>query len=386
MKTLVSFYELLGVSQDADVETLRKAYRLAARKHHPDVSSEKDAHETMARLNEAFKTLSDVDRRAEYDAMLAGGTWENEPEPRQAPAKPVVVKIRHRLKAHRTPVYALSFAPDSGELITTGFDNEILWWVEDSLTKRTKLDAGAISVMRAFPEGRLVAAGAAESQVLFWHLNGTTIDSWRSAGEEWVSCLAISADGRSLASGSLYKTLAVNDTWNGASKYRRVEHTDAVTAVAYSPDGKFLASGSADASIKLFHAETGAVVHTFRQVRSAVTSLAFSPDNRFLAAASVDLSIRIFSLQHGLLEKMMFGHTKPIEAMAFHPNGWLLASSSRDGSLGLWNAAKGIGNARIEVSTRPLSCVAFSRDGARLAAGGQDKMVRVWDVTAKEVA
>ncbi len=387
MKTLVSFYELLGCEKNADAEMVRKAYRRLARRHHPDLSSEPNAHETMARINEAYKTLSEPDRRAEYDAMLAGGTVHAPTTARRrAPAKPVVVKLRYRLKAHRTPVYAVSFTPDTGELISSGFDNEIIWWAGEAVAKRTKVDAGVISVLRAFPEGRLVAAGAAESQISFWHLNGPVVDNWRASGEEWVSCLAISADGKYLATGSLHRALAVNDTWNGERKYRKEEHENAVTAVAYSPDGKYLASGSADATVKLFHAETGALMHTFRQVRSTVTALTFSPDNRYLAVAAVDLSIRVFSLESGLLEKMMYGHDKPIESMAFHPNGWLLASGSRDGTLGLWNAAKGVGNVRMEVSPRPIACVAFSPDGKSLAAGGQDKIVRLWDVSAKESA
>jgi len=386
LKTLVTFYELLGVESNSDAETVRKAYRRMARKHHPDLSSAADAHEQMARINEAYKTLIEPDRRAEYDAMLAGGTVHAPQAQRRTPAKPVVVKLKHRLRAHRTPVYAVTFTPDTGELISSGFDNEIIWWSGEAVAKRTKVDAGVISVLRAFPEGRLVAAGAAETQVSFWHLNGPIVDNWRASGEEWVSCLAISADGRSLASGSLYRALSVNDTWNGDRKYRKEEHESAVTAVAYSPDGRFLASGSADATVKLRHSDTGALVHTFKQVRSTVTAIAFSPDNRFLAVAAVDLSIRVFSLETGTLEKMMYGHDKPIETMAFHPNCWLLASGSRDGTVGLWNAAKGIGNVRMEVSPRPIASVAFSPDGKSLAAGGQDKIVRLWDVTAKEVA
>ncbi len=386
MKTLVSFYELLGIEKGASPEAIRKAYRQKARRHHPDLSSEPNAHETMARINEAFKTLSEPDRRAEYDAMLAGGTLDAPTVAKKGPAKPVTVKLRHRLRAHRTPVYAVSFTPDTGELISSGFDNEIIWWSGEAVAKRTKVDAGVISVLRAFPEGRLVAAGAAETQVSFWHLNGPVVDNWRASGEEWVSCLAISADGKSLATGSLHRALAVSDTWNGQKRYRKEEHENAVTAVAYSPDGKFLASGSADATVKLFHADSGAIIHTFRQVRSTVTALAFSPDNRFLAVAAVDLSIRVFSLESGLLEKMMYGHDKPIETLAFHPNGWLLASGSRDGTLGLWNAAKGIGNVRMEVSPRPIACVAFSPDGKSLAAGGQDKIVRLWDIAVKQSA
>ena len=389
MKTISSFYDVLGVGRTVSPETIRKAYRRLASKHHPDVSSDPDAHENMARINEAFNTLIDGDRRSEYDAMLAGGAFESPAAPRrEPPQKPIVVRFLTRLTAHQTPVYAVSFAPDTGNLISSAFDNEIIWW-DASLagpSRRTKLDAGVISTLRAFPGGRLVAAGSAENLISLWHLNGPIVDSWRCSNEEWVSCLAISGDGQALATGSLYKTLAVNSTVNGGSIYRKKEHDQSVTAVAWSADGKYLATGSADASVKLFHSANGALLHTFRQVRSTVTALAFSHDSRYIAVAAVDLSIRVFRLSDGGLEKMMFGHTKPIETLAFHPNGWLFASGSRDGTVGLWNAAKGIGNVRIEASERPISCVAFSPDGSKLAAGGQDKVVRLWQVTAKKIA
>lgn len=387
MTLTASFYDVLGVGPQADQETLRKAYRRLAQKHHPDVSSDPQAHENMARINEAFETLVDPGRRLEYDAMLAGGGLSHvEVEEPKQPQRPVVVKLLTRLQAHKTPVYAVAFTPDTSRLVSSAFDNEILWWSEErnAPVRRSKLEAGVVSVLRPCSGDRLVAAGSAESQITLYRLNGALVDSWRASQEEWVGCVGISPDGETVAAGSLHHTLSVNNAADGARHYRKKEHAGAVTAVAFSADGKILASGSADATIKLWHTETGALLHTIRQVRSTVTALAFSDDGRFIAAGAVDLSIRVFSLSDGKLVKMMFGHTKPIESLAFHPNGWLFASASRDGTVGLWNAAKGIGNVRIEASNRPISCVAFSPDGTRLASCGQDKLVRLWEVAAKE--
>lgn len=389
MTLTASFYELLGVGPSADDDTLRKAYRLLARKHHPDVSSDPNAHENMARINEAFETLIDNVRRMEYDAMLAGGGVAEAPKPdERQPEKPVTVRLVRRLQAHKTPVYAVAFAPDSNQLVSSAFDNEIIWWDESMglPIRRTKLDSGTISTLRAFDGDRVVAAGSAESQISMYRLNGTKVDSWRTSEEEWVGSVSISPDGAALAGGSLLHTFTVSNAKDGANRYRKRDHTGAVTAVAWAHDGKIVATGSADATIKLWHASTGALLHTIRQVRSTVTAIAFSHDGRYLAAAAVDLSIRVFSLSDGKLVKMMFGHTKPIESLAFHPNGWLFASGSRDGSVGLWNAAKGIGNVRIEASSRPINCVTFSPDGSRLAACGQDKLVRLWEIAAREVA
>jgi WD40 repeat protein len=341
----------------------------------------------MARINEAFETLIDSNKRVEYDAELAGN-GHYEPVREKAPQKPVVVRLLQRLKGHRTPVYSVAFAPDTGQIVSSAFDNEILWWDEavGRPSRRTRVEAGVISTIRAFSLDRVVAAGSGESQVTFCKLEGDRVESFKSSQEEWVGCVAISSDGGSLAAGSLHHALTVTSTTDGGSLFRRQEHADAVTAVTWSNDGRFLATGSADATIKVWDAKLGKPVGTISQLRGAVTALAFSDNGQFLAAAGVDLSIRIFRLADGELVKMMFGHTKPVESIAFHPNNWLFASASRDGTVGLWNAAKGIGNVRIEVSSRPVSCVAFSPDGTRLAAAGQDRLVRLWEVAAKESA
>jgi WD40 repeat protein len=388
LKTVTSYYEILGVGPTAEPETLRKAYRRLARKHHPDVSKDPRAQENMSRINEAYEVLIDPSRRNEYDAMLAGHGHFEAPVRERAPQKPVVVKLLQRLKGHKTPVYAVSFAPDTGQLVSSAFDNEILWWDEGagSPKRRTKVEAGVISTIRAFSLDRLIAAGSAESQVTYCKLEGEKVEAFKANQEEWVGCLAISSDGSSVATGSLHHALSVTSISDGGAMYRRQEHADAVTAVAWSNDGRLLATGSADATVKLWDARAGKAVGTISQLRGTVTALAFSNDGQYLAAAGVDLSIRVFRLSDGELVKMMFGHTKPVESIAFHPNNWLFASASRDGTVGLWNAAKGIGNVRIECSTRPVSCVAFSPDGTRLAAAGQDKLVRIWEVAAKEAA
>ena len=66
------YYAILGVARDASADDIKKAYRKLARKYHPDVSKEPDAAERMSEVNEANAVLSDVEKRAAYDAMGTG--------------------------------------------------------------------------------------------------------------------------------------------------------------------------------------------------------------------------------------------------------------------------------------------------------------------------
>lgn len=66
-----NYYEILGVDKNADLDTIKKAYRKLVRKYHPDVSKEPDAVQKTAEVNEAYGTLKDTQKRTEYDEMLA---------------------------------------------------------------------------------------------------------------------------------------------------------------------------------------------------------------------------------------------------------------------------------------------------------------------------
>jgi len=66
------YYATLGVAKDATAEDVKKAFRKAARKYHPDVSKEPDAEARMKEVNEAYAVLSDPEKRAAYDQLGAG--------------------------------------------------------------------------------------------------------------------------------------------------------------------------------------------------------------------------------------------------------------------------------------------------------------------------
>lgn len=63
------YYKIMGVSEDADSDAIRKAYRKLARKYHPDVSKEADAEQRFKEVGEAYEVLKDKDKRAEYDQL-----------------------------------------------------------------------------------------------------------------------------------------------------------------------------------------------------------------------------------------------------------------------------------------------------------------------------
>lgn len=71
------YYQTLGVSKDASAETIKKAFRDLARKHHPDKVQGDDKAAAEARfkeINEAYEVLKDPEKREKYD--LLGADWD----------------------------------------------------------------------------------------------------------------------------------------------------------------------------------------------------------------------------------------------------------------------------------------------------------------------
>ena len=61
------YYAILGVSEDANFQEIKKSYRKLAKKYHPDRNKSANAEETIKKINEAFETLSDRRKRKQYD-------------------------------------------------------------------------------------------------------------------------------------------------------------------------------------------------------------------------------------------------------------------------------------------------------------------------------
>ncbi len=76
------YYRVLGVRRGAGQEEIKKAYRLLARKYHPDVSKEPDAEEKFKEAAEAYEVLKDPKKRAAYDQL---GSWQPGQEFRPPP-------------------------------------------------------------------------------------------------------------------------------------------------------------------------------------------------------------------------------------------------------------------------------------------------------------
>jgi WD40 repeat protein len=170
-------------------------------------------------------------------------------------------------------------------------------------------------------------------------------------------------------------------------------HTSSVYCVAVSPNGKSLASGARDGVVVCWDLGTERprwtaaahqnIANGFRKV----LSVAFSPDGKILASGDWDCTVRLWDAASGE-PKLTFPHENLVYSVTFSPDGKTLASGEHHtGAIHLWDVATGKSNGVLASGRGSVSSVAFSPDGKTLASGGYvvrrdgGGVVRLWDLS-----
>ena len=286
--------------------------------------------------------------------------------------------------------------------------------------------ASAVRCVALSGDGRLAAGGCQDGSLALWEVAPASGSPWRllatlrgHSGMVWS--VALSGDGRLLASGGEDGTVRLWDTTptsgypvpgSGQALAILQGHAGAVWGVALSGDGRLLASGSQDKTARLWETapasgSPGRLLATLEGHTSSVSSVALSEDGRLLASASYDGTVRLWAIAPvhpegpeyagpGLLT-ILQGHTGAVRGVALSGDGRLLASASYDGTVKLWKVAPAVPSATQEGGSFQASepsggllatlwehvggvlDVALSGDGMVAASGGWDGTLKLWD-------
>lgn len=358
-------------------------------------------------------------------------------------------------------VKAIAFSPDGKLLATSGTDFWYIWDVE----KRQQLFKGkTLPYGLAFsPDGKTLATANNDGTIELWDVATGNETRHIDVKNNVIESICYSSDGKLLVVGgyqSLPQTTGLEASfkiWDVATGKERAIKAVPITsleAIALSPDGKILASGSSEKKIRLWNLAAGQADQPLGDHSSTVIDLAFSADATLLASTGLQEKVRFWDMTTrreffpqgqpktessrntpqqkgaGPAEKMvdaisklgealsktnfgtpvfspdgqkmatlenrtgiairdvktwqpvhqLAGHQTEVYTVAFSPDGKLLASGSDDGLTKLWDVATGKELRVLSPHRASVRSLAFSPDGLILATGSNDTTIRLWDV------
>lgn len=260
------------------------------------------------------------------------------------------------------------------------------WYWQYSTNPRTLVGhSDEVNTVAVSRDGKTIASGSDDKTVKLWQLYGGNEIRTLKGHSDLIYSVAISPDGKTLVSGSKDNTVKVWNLKTGKQLLNLTGHKALINSVAISADNQNIASGSYDNTIKIWNRKTGQLIRTLTGHAAPILSVAFSPNNRTLVSGSVDKTVKVWDWQTGKELRSLKGHSRDINSIALSPDGQLVASGSDDKTIKLWNVNTGRELRTFTGGhTADINAIAFSPNGKTLASGSDDKTIKLWNLMTGE--
>ncbi|MGC4005876.1 MAG: WD40 repeat domain-containing protein [Pirellulales bacterium] len=235
-------------------------------------------------------------------------------------------------------------------------------------------------------DDKLIVTAGQDRTARIWKTSDGALVATLSEGHEFLTTgAALFPDGRRFATAAMDDTTRIWDLAAGTERLR-IPDTGRTSVVAVSRDGRRIATGGDRGQAQVFDVDTGARLHRWDGHRGEVTAAAWAPGDKFLATADTGGRIRVHDPKSGELVWSAERHAEAIVALAFSADGSTLFSASADHTVGHANAADGKEDVtRIWRHPAAVRIFASATNTDRALTIDAENVARIWNPKTTKV-
>lgn len=224
-------------------------------------------------------------------------------------------------------------------------------------------------------DGKRIALGSEKYLAGVWNPeNGDDFGGIRRTKEARGSSIAFTPDSVSVLFGGsdgYFGLWTPKSPGDAVPDWRKREHPW-VSCVAITPDGKYFCTTTEndnDRGVFLWDMQTQNLIHTMKEHQKGINCAAFFSGGQRLVTVSRDKTAFIYNVRTGRPSRRLQGHKEQIRSVSVSPDDRIIATGSYDDTVMLWEAQTGEPIKTLGMFNGDVVSVAFSPNGTKLAVG-----------------
>jgi WD40 repeat protein/serine/threonine protein kinase len=311
--------------------------------------------------------------------------------------------IRANLAGWRRQLFALTDCrTPPGKVLGFSPDGRSAWTVDENVVRRWELarsqyagppleHPGPVTALAVSRDGRLIATGCDDRTVRLWDSATGRVER-ALPGENTVWAVAFSPDRRTLLTGRIEQkgrqestAFQLWETVTGQLLGQAFHRPGRAGGVAFSPDGlTLLTLPHLGKTVGRWEMPAGRFLGDMLLHQGWVRAVAYSPDGRTILTGGEDRAARLWEAASGRLLEVLY-HREPVTAVAFGPDGRTLLTAGLGDAVRVWQGAASPEPLQVRHHPGPVRALAVSLDGTRVVTGSDDRIARLWEMVSERL-